>query len=78
MEDHVSSEDDLSGKVKGKRPSQAEVNVPPVEAEGEKPSPLVLFACRHLWHKTCLEQASDAESEEGARQSGRLKCPVCT
>jgi hypothetical protein len=77
MEDNVSSEDDLSGKVKGKRPSQAEVNVPPVEAEGEKPSPLVLFACRHLWHKTCLEQASDAESEEGARQPGRLKCPVC-
>jgi hypothetical protein len=70
---------EVTSKGKGKRPSQAEVQVD--EDDGsEDPSAqkLVLFACRHLWHKGCLEK--DGNGEEGGKGSGngRLVCPLCT
>lgn len=41
---------------------------------------VVVFACRHLWHKECLEKAAAAKEGEapavGGTQ-GRLKCPLC-
>ncbi|OCK81233.1 hypothetical protein K432DRAFT_425102 [Lepidopterella palustris CBS 459.81] len=42
--------------------------------------PLVVFACRHMWHKRCLERAmrkdggEDGETRGGKRQ---LRCPIC-
>ena len=58
-----------SQKGKGKSASQSEDE----EGEGEASQrgalgPLVVFACRHLWHKRCVE----AEVGEG-----RLRCPLC-
>ncbi|KAH7399686.1 Golgi CORVET complex core vacuolar protein 8-domain-containing protein [Pyrenochaeta sp. MPI-SDFR-AT-0127] len=82
IEEGSSSEDldNGGGKGKGKRPSQGEINV---ESEGDgsdKDGTLVLFACRHLWHKGCLEKATVTESgnEDAVRtQHARPKCPLC-
>jgi hypothetical protein len=65
--------DEEGGKSKGKRPSQADVSVPE-EKEGEehKMDKLVLFACRHLWHKACLEK-----NEGSAAKGARMVCPLC-
>ncbi|KAF2682583.1 hypothetical protein K458DRAFT_52281 [Lentithecium fluviatile CBS 122367] len=53
---------------------------------------LVVFACRHVWHKACLERAGTSEEGEGkdggrsmgggaggdgAHTGGRYKCPLC-
>jgi hypothetical protein len=73
ISDKLSSVEEGS-KGKGKRPSQAEVEVAKEEDKGE----LVLFACRHLWHKKCLEEKGSKEGsgEEGGK--GRVKCLACT
>jgi hypothetical protein len=77
---------EASGKAKGKRPSQADVLE---ENEGEeKEESLVLFACRHLWHRGCLERAGSAVGQEQSAEGGNaevgkmmgrvgLKCPLC-
>ncbi|RYN48152.1 hypothetical protein AA0118_g11931 [Alternaria tenuissima] len=77
---------EASGKAKGKRPSQADVLE---ENEGEeKEESLVLFACRHLWHRGCLERESGAVGQEQNAEGGNaevgkmmgrvgLKCPLC-
>lgn len=42
--------------------------------------PLVVFACRHLWHKGCLEKAAEGagEGERGNREGGgRFRCSLC-
>lgn len=50
---------------------------------GKVTGPLVLFACRHLWHKACLEKAVDGQGEgkgghgHGGHAGGRLRCPLC-
>ena len=46
--------------------------------------PLVVFACRHIWHRTCLEQAMEVAVREGrlhAHDHGNsardeLRCPL--
>tara|TARA_R110002003_G_scaffold176_5_gene14326 strand:- start:1486 stop:5244 length:3759 start_codon:yes stop_codon:yes gene_type:complete len=73
-------EDTAGGKGKGKRPSQAEVDVP-LTHEDNASGALVLFACRHLWHRRCLDKASATEGgggEDGARLRIRPRCPLCT
>jgi hypothetical protein len=77
-DDSNAGDESGNGKSKGKRPSQAEVNIPQAQAGSDKPDTLVLFACRHLWHRTCLEKAHASEGEDGTRQQGTLKCPLCT
>ncbi|KAF2132487.1 hypothetical protein P153DRAFT_332726 [Dothidotthia symphoricarpi CBS 119687] len=39
--------------------------------------PVVLFACRHLWHKTCVEKESGVGGTSTGTGMGRLKCPLC-
>ncbi|KAF2026009.1 hypothetical protein EK21DRAFT_75085 [Setomelanomma holmii] len=80
LEDNEADDDASGGKGKGKRPSQAEVEVAPLEDETRESGALVLFACRHLWHRTCLEKASATDTsgaEEASRSPGRLKCSLC-
>ena len=54
----------------------------------EKEESLVLFACRHLWHRGCLERAGSAVGQEQSAEGGNaevgkmmgrmgLKCPLC-
>lgn len=77
---------EASGKAKGKRPSQADVLED--HEGGEKEESLVLFACRHLWHRGCLESESSAVGQEQSAEGGNaevgkmmgrvgLKCPLC-
>lgn len=54
------------GKQKSASQSEDEEDEGGVETKGK--GPLVVFACRHLWHKSCVE----AEVGEG-----RLRCLVC-
>ena len=81
FEEANGAEDDIGGKGKGKRPSDAEIQVEAEEEGSDIAGTLVLFACRHLWHKECVEKATVSEGiggEEGAKtQQGRLKCPLC-
>jgi hypothetical protein len=69
-----------TGKAKGKRPSQADV-LDDGEEEGGKEESLVLFACRHLWHRGCLEKEGGGQeaNAEMRKMMGRmgLKCPLC-
>ncbi|KAL6702932.1 Vacuolar protein sorting-associated protein 8 [Coniothyrium glycines] len=72
--------DDREGKGKGKRPSQEDIHAGTDEEDGAQGGTLVLFACRHLWHKSCLENSSggDGNVEEAPRaHHDRLKCPLC-
>ncbi|RAQ99146.1 vacuolar assembly sorting protein vps8 [Stemphylium lycopersici] len=77
------ADSEASGKGKGKRPSQADV-LDEGEVQEQMGESLVLFACRHLWHRTCLDKESRGEAavnggEDTARMQGRLglKCPLC-
>jgi hypothetical protein len=69
-----------TGKAKGKRPSQADV-LDDGEEEGGKEESLVLFACRHLWHRGCFEKEGGGQeaNAEMRKMMGRmgLKCPLC-
>lgn len=59
-----------SQKGKQKSASQSEDDEEGEQAsDGKGKGPLVVFACRHLWHKSCVEAAVGAE--------GRLRCPLC-
>jgi len=37
---------------------------------------VVVFACRHMWHKGCLERAH-AESDKSETSPTELRCPLC-
>ncbi|UPX11809.1 Vacuolar protein sorting-associated protein 8 [Ascochyta rabiei] len=58
-----------SQKGKQKSASQSEEEEGEQVSDGKGKGPLIIFACRHLWHKTCVEAKSGAD--------GRLKCPLC-
>lgn len=65
------------GKGKGKRPSQVDFEPEEKGEEGEG-GKLVLFACRHLWHKGCAEEKIQTQDGgENGKGMGRLRCAVC-
>ena len=43
-------------------------------------SPLVIFSCRHIFHRTCLEemQATGTKQEASASSRAAFSCPLCT
>ena len=43
-----------------------------VKEDGDGKGPLVVFACRHVWHRACLEQVL----RQDAHWTGDLKCPL--
>jgi len=74
--------DDAAGeKRKGKRPSEAGMEGAGDCGDKYGLGKLVLFACRHLWHKECLEKAiaADGASTEPVpiMHSRPLRCPLC-
>lgn len=40
--------------------------------EGDGKGPLLVFACRHVWHRQCLEQVLQQDAE----WNGELRCPA--
>ncbi|MCJ1404889.1 Vacuolar protein sorting-associated protein 8 [Xylographa trunciseda] len=78
----------LSGKGKGKDAVSMEENIAEEDktaepaAEGRKggnPGALVVFACRHVFHRRCLEsmEVRENEPEAGERESLEFSCPLC-
>ncbi|PSN63066.1 hypothetical protein BS50DRAFT_103737 [Corynespora cassiicola Philippines] len=65
-----------NGKGKGRSVQRA-------EEEGDandKPGAIVIFACRHLWHRQCLEKkavANESSDVSDAAKEGRFRCPIC-
>ena len=51
------------------------------KGKGKGKGALVVFACRHLWHKSCLEKASSGDGEGGGAVGApggvRFTCPGC-
>jgi len=62
------------GKVSGRAPEADEADEEQRQAkeEGDGKGPLVVFACRHVWHRVCLEQVL----QQDAHWTGELKCPL--
>ncbi len=49
------------------------------EAIGDETGAIVIFACRHLFHRSCLERMQDHGVEVIGRPAGLdLSCPLCT
>ncbi|KAF2736629.1 hypothetical protein EJ04DRAFT_153543 [Polyplosphaeria fusca] len=72
MERRRAEADEGPSKGKGKSTQQGGAS-----NEGG-PDSLVVFACRHLWHKQCLEKAMAGSDEVNSLREGRkLKCPIC-
>jgi hypothetical protein len=76
---------DEGGKGKGRSTHQSEEEDEGAEDGGSGNAnkgldAVVVFACRHLWHKKCLEKASvdEADDSEARRTGGgrRFKCPL--
>lgn len=45
--------------------------------EKEELGPLVVFACRHLYHQTCLERLLEAQKEnDGGKHGDGFRCPI--
>lgn len=92
----------VDAQGKGKRPSQAGIDEQPLgdgedspdsvhDPEEHEVGPVVVFACRHLYHQQCLANAQSKHEHDPDRVSrghrsqalerdpGReLTCPVCT
>ncbi|KAL5407222.1 hypothetical protein PMIN03_007294 [Paraphaeosphaeria minitans] len=70
----VAEENGAKGKGKSAR-----VDVEEGGAVTEGSGAVVVFACRHVWHKGCLERAAAKEGDKEAvvGSQGRLKCSLC-
>jgi hypothetical protein len=62
------------GSAKGKGKSLGEEEEED-DGTNEGKGPLVVFACRHLWHKACVEKGGG--SGIGSGGALRLTCPLC-
>ncbi|KAK7182063.1 hypothetical protein DPSP01_008230 [Paraphaeosphaeria sporulosa] len=70
----VAEENGAKGKGKSAR---VDVDEGGIGAGGS--GALVVFACRHVWHRGCLEKADAKDGDVVAvgGSQGRLKCPLC-
>ncbi|KAE9983181.1 hypothetical protein EG327_005592 [Venturia inaequalis] len=73
------------GQVDGAGDDETQEGISSAESRKEPdPGPLVIFACRHVWHRTCLEQAMEIAIREGrmhvndmgTRARDELRCPI--
>jgi len=82
-----SSSKSREGSGKGKAVTRDEQIVIPVEnaesGKGEDSTgeigPVVIFSCRHMFHRACLEKMQDSGDEQQRTGDGPdLFCPLCT
>jgi hypothetical protein len=38
---------------------------------------LVVFGCRHVFHRVCLDEGGKGEERDGEGERRGYKCPVC-
>ena len=77
-----------SGGEQARRLSRGKAKVPSApgsgvagsgDAEETKKLTLVVFACRHVFHRVCLDEGyRNGSSENAASGGGMYRCPVCT
>lgn len=60
------------GKVSGRAMEPEEREEREEVREGDGKGPLVVFACRHVWHRQCLEKVLQQDAE----WNGELRCPA--
>jgi vacuolar protein sorting-associated protein 8 len=80
-----SSADEATGKGKGKsldtRPSSMLIESSNAVIPGADPAtgplgPLVVLACRHVYHQSCLDSLQDKQDAGRAGREGGYQCPV--
>lgn len=77
-----------SGGEQARRLSRGKAKIPSApgssgagsgDAEETKKLTLVVFACRHVFHRVCLDEGyRNGSSENAASGGGMYRCPVCT
>jgi len=74
------SKSSMAEAVKGKGNVSGPEGADAEQANGQKAQelgPLVVLACRHIYHQACLEEMQDANEEERELQVGReFRCPI--
>lgn len=72
---YVSQRQTVVGERQGSGGNDSEEEVA-VGKEKEELGPLVVFACRHLYHQTCLEKALERQRVEEGKQGDGFRCPI--
>ena len=70
---------DEAGRGKGDvaGTGDADVNQANGQQKEQDLGPLVVLACRHIYHQACLEEMQDGDGEEMELQAGReFRCPI--
>jgi hypothetical protein len=70
----VAADESARGKGKAAEPKSEEID--PVTADTGALGPIVVFSCRHVYHRKCLG-ASEARPEAGTHEHSELACPAC-
>ena len=79
-----SSNTSSSGKGKAVTRQDAKIAIPAAreanEEEGQQEDAedaVVIFSCRHMFHRSCLAQMQDGSRNEGKHLDNGLQCPLC-
>lgn len=83
QEEHRRGSLSATTAVKGKQPLGPDDDQESVDANDEASSPLIIFSCRHIFHRICLERMKElGDAAEDERRDGPLGgqdfiCPLC-
>ena len=72
----VTKDDGKDGKMSITEPTTESGN----EAGDDGTGPIIIFACRHMFHRACLDQMQGVgnEGQSAGRTGPGLDCPLCT
>ncbi|KAI4171425.1 MAG: hypothetical protein LQ343_004281 [Gyalolechia ehrenbergii] len=77
--------DSVSGAEvqRGKQVASPSAHQRIVDANDEASSPLIIFSCRHIFHRMCLEKmqepgdVAEGERRDGSHGGQEFRCPLC-
>ena len=76
QEVYVSQRQTVVGESQGFDGNDSEEEHVAISKEKEDLGPLVVFACRHLYHQTCLEKALERQRVDEGKQADGFRCPI--